>query len=343
MSDKTALVTGASGYLASWVVKVFLESGWTVHGTVRNAKDPSKAQHLHDMVAAFPGKLKLFEADLLKPGSFREAMEGCSVVVHTASPYIIGKIKDPKGQLVGPALEGTINVLESANEVASVQRVVLTSSMVAIHTDAADLNGKAATEADWNTSASVSYEPYYYSKTVAEKKAWEMAKAQNRWDLIVLNPGFILGPSLSTRVDSESNKFMVNMGKGVYRTGMVDSWFGMIDVRDIARAHLLAAERKEASGRHIAIAESASLVRIGDILKEKYGKAYPFPTMITPKWMAWLLGPLFGLSRKFISRHAGKPISIDNSWIQKDLGLTFIPLEQTVIEHFQKVLDDGLV
>jgi nucleoside-diphosphate-sugar epimerase len=343
MSEKTALITGASGYLASWVVKVFLESGWTVHGTVRNAKDPSKAQHLHDMVAAFPGKLKLFEADLLKPGSFREAMEGCSVVVHTASPFFTGKPKDVDRDLIKPALEGTRNVLETANEVSTVQRVVLTSSVVAVHNDAADLNGRTATEEDWNNTASPTFEPYSYSKTIAERKAWEIAKSQNRWDLVVINPGFILGPSLSSRIDSESNKFMVNMGDGTFRTGTVDLWFGLVDVRDAAKAHLLAAERKEASGRHITINECASFVRIAEILQSKFGKAYPFPSMSTPKWLAWLIGPLFGLNRKYISRHFGRPIALDNSWVKKDLGMAFIPLEQTVAEHFQKVLDDGLV
>lgn len=339
--EKKVCITGASGYLASWVVKHFLEEGWTVHGTLR---DPSKAAHLHKMSDEYPGKLKLFSADLLAPGSFREAMEGCTVVAHTASPFFSGEPKDPETTFVRPAVEGTRNVLQTANETPSVRRVVLTSSVAAIYSDASDMEGKAAfTEKDWNTTSSLGYQSYSYSKTLAEQKAWEIAKAQDRWDLVVINPGFILGPSLTPRADSQSIQFMRLMGNGGYRTGTADIWFGMVDIRDVSKAHVLAASRQEASGRHILVNEPHSMIWVSEVLRRHFGEAYPFPRRIVPKWFMWLVGPLFTLDRKFISRHFGKPLAFDHSYTKSDLGLEFRPMEQTLTEHFRQLLDDGLV
>lgn len=129
MSDKTGLVTGASGYIALHVVDQLLEAGWTVHATVRSLQNARKVQPLQDLSAKYPGKLQLFEADLLVPGSFLPAMKGCGVVFHVASPFIMPEhTRNPQKQLIEPALQGTRNVLGSVNETESVTRVVLTSS-----------------------------------------------------------------------------------------------------------------------------------------------------------------------------------------------------------------------
>ncbi len=121
------MVSGASGYIASWVVKLLLERGHTVVGTVRSLSDASKVDRLKQLERGTSGKLELIAADLLQPASFNDAMEGCEVVIHTASPFMVSGIKDPQRQLVDPALEGTRNVLTAANRTASVKRVVLTS------------------------------------------------------------------------------------------------------------------------------------------------------------------------------------------------------------------------
>ncbi len=175
------MVTGANGYVASWLVKRLLEEGITVHAAVRNPNDEKKIGHLTDVASKSKGKLKLFKADLLTQGSYKEAMQGCELVFHTASPYTIN-VKNPQKELIEPAVLGTENVLNSAKEVASVLRVVITSSCAAIYTDAIDTvnaPGGKLTEAVWNTTASLEYQPYSYSKTLAEKKAWEIAKSQN--------------------------------------------------------------------------------------------------------------------------------------------------------------------
>ena len=126
------VVTGASGYLGSWVTKELLAADHTVRGTVRNLSDSGKLAHLHALQQEFPGKLELVQADLTSPGSFDAALTGAQVFHHTASPYTPGKLKDPQAQLIGPAVEGTKEVLAAVNRTASIERVVLTSSIVAI-------------------------------------------------------------------------------------------------------------------------------------------------------------------------------------------------------------------
>ncbi len=344
MQHTTALVTGGSGYLASWVIKTLLAANWTVHTTVRDLSNESKTRHLRAM--ASEDRLKLFQADLLELGSFREAMQGCDVVLHTASPFKVGTVKDPETHLVKPAVEGTRNVLETANEVESVRRVVLTSSVVAIYSDASDVDDTANgifTEDDWNTSASLDYQAYAYSKTLAEKKGWEIAGAQDRWDLLTINPSFILGPSLTSRNDSASIAFMMNMGNGTFKTGMPAIELGLVDVRDVAQAHLEAASRPSATGRHILCKETMSMLELAAVLRAHFGKKYPFPRIKTPKWLVWLMGPLFGMNRKYVSRHVGKKMAFDNRYSQQDLGITYRPIQETLIEHFQQLLDDDLV
>src|SRR5580765_1835292 len=169
------LVTGGSGYVASWIVRYLLEDGRTVRATVRNPAKPKGLEHLHALADAHPGRLSLHRADLLEEGSYTDAMHGCEVVIHTASPFLIGKISDPQEQLIRPALDGTRNVLASANNTSSVKRVVLTSSVAAIYGDNADMQGKTEfTDTDWNTTSTETHQPYSYSKTVAEREAWRI-------------------------------------------------------------------------------------------------------------------------------------------------------------------------
>ena len=343
--DTTApvLVTGATGYVAGWIVKDLLDAGVTVHAAVRDPDKTEKIQHLIDLAAAAPGEIRFFASDLLEPGSYAEAMEGCKIVFHTASPFTTS-VDDPQKELVDPAKLGTRNVLEEATRTPTVERVVLTSSCAAIYTDAADTAaapGGRITEDIWNTTASLDYQPYSYSKTVAEKEAWEIVEKQSQWDLVVVNPCLVIGPAINARPTSESFNIVRQLGDGTLKAGAPRFGFGVVDVRDLARAHLAAAYIESAKGRHIIAGHETNLLKIAAVLQDKYGKDYPIPKRVLPKWLVWLVGPMSGIPRKTVSLNVDVPWQADNSKGKRELGLTYLPLQESMEDMFQQMIDAG--
>jgi len=342
--DKPVLVSGASGFIASWIVKKLLDKGYTVHGTVRDLSKEDKVAHLQQMAEDYPGKLKLFEADLLKKGSFEEGMAGCGLVIHTASPFFVQGVEDAQKQLIEPAQQGTREVLQTANQVPDVQRIVLTSSVAAIFGDHTDKpKGEEFTEADWNSTASASYQPYAFSKTLAEKEAWKIAEEQDQWDLITINPSFVQGPSLSRRKDPTSMGFVLNMVQGQFKSGAPGMNFGWVDVREVADAHILAAEKPEAKGRYILSAEEKSVMEVANIIRQGYEKELPLPKSKLPKAAMYIFGPLNGFSWRYVRNNIDVPIAFDNSKSQIELGITYRPVEETVMDVVRDFEDKGWI
>ena len=113
--------------------------------------------------------------------------------------------------------------------------------------------------------------PYSYSKTLAEKEAWRICKAQNRWDLVVINPSFVFGPGLHSNSTSESHHTFKQLFNGDLKAGVPDFRVGVVDVREVAEAHYLAGYKPDAKGRYIVSAESTSFKEMADVLIEKYG------------------------------------------------------------------------
>ena len=346
--SKPVLVTGANGYVASWLVKQLLEVGFTVHAAVRNPENKEKIAHLKELANAEKGSIKFFATDLLSPDSYKEAMEGCGLVYHTASPFTID-VKDPQKELIEPAVNGTANVLNTAKENTSVKRVVVTSSCAAIYTDAVDtINAPegSLTEEIWNTTASIDYQPYSLSKTLAEKKAWEIADKQSQWDLIVINPCLVLGPALNPKhTTSESKNILKMLGDGQMKMGAPRLGAGVVDVRDVALAHYKAGITKNASGRYITAAHETNFLEMGLELLPKYGDRYPLPKKAIPKWLIMIVGPLTNKSftRKFIRNNVDVQWKADNSKIKKELGIKFRPLRETMEDAFQSLIDAGLI
>lgn len=345
---KPVLVTGATGFVAGWLVKRLLEEGLTVHAAVRNPDKKEKVAHLEELAKNSKGSIKYFKADLLNNGSYREAMEGCEVVYHTASPFT-SEFEDPQKDLIEPAETGTANVLKEANNVESVKRVVVTSSCAAIYTDAIDCakgpNGML-TEEMWNETASLDYQPYSYSKTLAERKAWEINKAQKRWKLVTINPSLVMGPALNAgSVTSESYTILKQFGDGTLKLGAPKLGLGLVDVRDVAEAHFQAGYNDNAQGRYITSAHNTHLLEMGKSLQAKYGNDYPLPKSALPKWLLMLVGPMLNkaFSRKFIKRNVNIEWKADNSKIKKELGVTFRPMKESMEDGFQVLIDERII
>ncbi|MEQ9260823.1 MAG: NAD-dependent epimerase/dehydratase family protein [Roseovarius sp.] len=336
------LVTGATGYVAGWIVKGLLEAGATVHGAVRDPEAP-KCAPLRKMAEGLPGSLRLFAADLLTPGAYAEAMAGCRVVIHTASPFTTSA-RNPQAELIAPAVEGTRNVLEEANRVESVARVVLTSSCAAIYTDAVDCArapGGRLTEEVWNETASLDYQPYSYSKTLAEKAAWEIAEAQARWRLVVINPSLVLGPATHGLPTSESFNIVKMLGDGRMKHGAPRLSLGIVDVRDVAEAHLAAAFLPEAEGRHIVSGHETDLLEVAQAIHARFAPDWPVPHRALPKWLVWLAGPMQGIERRFVARNVDVPWRADNGKSRRALGVTYRPLAETAQEMFAQMVEAG--
>ena len=312
-------------------------------------RDPSKTAsvaHLQKIADASTGTLRLFKADLLDQGAFAVPMQGCELVIHTASPFVMTGFTDANEALVRPALEGTRNVLHAVNATDSVRRVVLTSSVAAMFGDswdARDVPGNRLDETFWNTSSSVNHQPYLYSKTVAEQAAWSMQKEQNRWDLVCINPGLVMGPALTTNSISTSITTLQQFGDGTLAMGAPCMWNGLVDVRDVADAHIRAGFMPEANGRYILCAESLTLLDMAAALRAHFGSKYPFPRMTVPKILFWLVSPFYGYTRDFVWRNMGWPIHFNNARSREGLGIQYRDVRQAVCEHFQQLIDDGLV
>ncbi len=343
---KPVLVTGATGYVAGHVVRRLLEEGLTVHATVRDPSQEDRLAYLRELAHANPGTIRFFAANLLDEGSFDEAMAGCAVVFHIASPYTLD-VEDPQKQLVDPAVKGTRNVLEAANRTESVERVVLTSSCAAVFSESADLENTPRGVFDedvWNETSTLDNNPYAYSKTLAEREAWRIHDAQDRWRLVVMNPPGIFGPGVKVHEGAESFQQLKSFGDGTLKSGAPDLRIGITDVRDVAEAHLRGAFLPEARGRYVISGHDFGFLQIAEVLRERFPSA-PVPRSAAPKWLLWLIGPYINASitRRFVSRNIGLPWKADHSKSVRELGMTYRPPEETFTEHFQQLADAGLV
>jgi dihydroflavonol-4-reductase len=327
-------VTGAAGFIASWIVAGLLQRGYRVRGTVRNLA--KGAPHLQKLDVGVE-HLELVEAELSDAKSFAAAVAGSACVFHTASPYVLDA-RSVAAELVAPAVEGTLNVLAAAKAEPSVKRVVLTSSMAAI-TDEPPKD-RVLTEADWNERSSPTRNPYYYSKTAAERAAWKfVADEKPGFDLVALNPFFVLGPSMSRELNT-TNKIFVDLLKGVY-PGILSLAWGLVDVRDVAEAHIRAMERPGASGRYILANAPATMREVVGWMREAgYGEGTKLPTAALDNAVGDALIWIASHARSrgvggYLRTHIGRVPRYDAGKARKELGLTLRPPRQSVIDTLE--------
>lgn len=314
MAD-TVVVTGASGFIATEVCKQLLEKGYIVRGTVRSTSDAKKVAHLKALGDALPGTLTLHEADLLKEGSFDEVVKGAKYVLHLASPFI-RVVEDAQRDLVDPAVKGTTNVLESvAKSLDTVKKVVLTSSFASVVKPKAGPFKELYDEEDWNNESTIEDNPYRFSKVEAEKVGWALSKKYG-FPMCTINPTFVLGPVVSSRTDATSIKDMTAF---IENTGS-DMLAWVCDVRDIAKAHILAAETPSATGRFL-VSQGTSICSkaVSDVLSARFPQ-YKFPpgTYSPPKAV------------------------IDNSKVQRELGMQITPWERSVVDMATTLIQLGV-
>lgn len=332
-------VTGVCGYVGSHIAACLLRAGYVVHGTVRK-RDAQMLAHLTSLEVA--GRLEVFEAELTTPGSYDRAVAGCMYAIHAGSPYVLNA-DDPQNDLLAPAVDGTLSFLRSC-EKANVRKVVLTSSVAAIADGGT--HGEALDESVWNSHSSVRFLPYYHAKTVAEKAAWAFVERENvQIKLVVINPVAALGPSLTGRMN-QSFTLLRSTVQGLFQ-GIIDLKFPVVDVRDVAEAHVRAMENEQAEGRYICAADTLLAHREIAEIAIQFGFHPPMrslenrlsTTMI--KSMSHVMPG--GSEGQYTRRHLGNPLIVTNEKIKRDLGIQFRDVHTTVKESFQNFIENGLL
>ena len=266
---RTVCVTGAGGFIASWLVKLLLEKGYAVHGTVRNPDDVTRNAHLRALEGAAE-RLTLFRVDLLDKESLVAAFQGCEGVFHTACP-----VTDDPEKMIEPAVNGTRNVINAVAEVGGIRRVVMTSSIGSVYMDPRRSLDGEANETCWSDLefCKDTKNWYCYAKTVAEQAAWELAK-ERKLDLVVINPSLVLGPLLQSAVNAST----WHIAK--YLDGSVQTYTNAsqayVHVRDVADAHARAYEMPDAHGRYLCAGRTLHRAEVCRILA-KFFPEYPVP------------------------------------------------------------------
>jgi len=276
---------------------------------------------------------------LLGPGAFDSTVMGCDCVMHTASPYIIN-VANPHKELVEPAVEGTLNVLRSC-AAAKIPKVVLTSSMASVTDSPA--KGHVYTEADWNTESSLTRNPYYFSKTEAEKAAWAYVKSlPEPFKLLVCNPFVIIGPEPTGEVNT-SNAILRDLMLGTF-PAVLDLGWAFVDVRDVAAAHLLCMENPAAEGRHLIINEFVHMKDVVEFLGTKYtGYHLPHRDLSCGLGTALVkVGSHFGDkgTGQYLRTNLGTVCMFNTAKVQ-GLGLTYRPVLSSIADTIDDMVTRG--
>ncbi|MCZ7648479.1 MAG: NAD-dependent epimerase/dehydratase family protein [Planctomycetota bacterium] len=318
------LVTGAGGHVGYNLVALLRERGYAVRAGLRDpAADPVRAERLRALGA------ELVPCELLKPETLRAACAGVEGVFQVAAVYQT-YAKDPEREIIRPTVEGARNVLDAARE-AGVRKIVFTSSIAAVGSAAPP--EKPLTEDDWNDAAP---SPYFQAKVRSEREAWAYAKAHGL-KLVSINPGAIIGPGFWRHTPSTLSFELLIRRKlpAIFPTG-----FTLVDVRDVAMAHLLAYENVRASGRYLAVDRFCTMRELLEACKTVCPELRPpkrvIPASLLPAVAALdCLGhALAGMPRQvtmaMIRELGGKYQRASGARLREELGWSPMPFETSL-------------
>jgi dihydroflavonol-4-reductase len=340
---QTILLTGASGYIAKHIALKLLNAGYTVRGTVRDLKRADEVRdalrpHLTDP-ASLDQRLSFVALDLDKDAGWTEAMTGVDVLMHTASPFPLAQPQN-EDDLIRPAVDGTLRALRAA-KAAGTRRVVLTSSVVAIEGSDGPKGKPAFDETDWTDVSHKIATPYYKSKTLAEKAAWDFVRTDMpTMQLTTINPVLVLGPPLDRHFGTSIQvveRILRAKDPMLPRVG-----FSIVDVRDIAEMHLRALTHPGAIGERFIGAEG--FYWFSDIART-IKDAFPdrkTVTRVAPDLLIRLLG-FFDKQVRTIIPVLGRHETVTSAKAQKVLGMHFIPARQSVIDSAAFLIDNRIV
>ena len=322
MSTKV-LVTGGSGYLGTRLIAALLRDGREVRATVRTLEGEAGVRAAVRRGGVDDTGLELVAADLTSDDLWSAALEGVEEVHHVASPIPSAQPKDPD-ELIVPARQGTLRVLNAARD-ADARRVVLTSSFAAIGYSPKEV--RDYTEADWTDPDTPGLPPYPRSKAIAERAAWDFIESEGGdTELVVVNPTFIAGPSLVAALRSTLTGFKAII-EGTM-PALPRQRFGVVDVRDVADAHISAMATPAAAGkRYLLLADGPTITWLGlaQILREHLGPAGEHVTT------------------NEAPGEDPSPLTIHNDRAKQELGWQPRPAQITIVETAESLRELGLL
>lgn len=339
LTGETILVTGCTGFIAKHIVVELVRRGAKVRGTLR---DPSRNAQIHRILAHEGLPIEGFSsvtADLREDAGWAGAVRGCRFVMHTASPFPAYQPRS-KFALVPAARGGTVRVLEAAGN-AGVERVVLTSSIASIYYGHHESPERVFGEGDWSRAESDSISPYAVSKTEAERAAWEVLQG-SATQLVAINPSLVFGPLLDARPGTSASLIRLLM------RGRLPAFprmgFGIVDVRDVAQAHVAGLTVPEAAGRRFVLnGGNRTLSDIVAILSEAYPDLAPrLPKRQVPDGLI-RFAARWSSRVRMLAAELGPAKQLDNGPAQAVLGLTFRSPEEAVRSLADSLLREGLV
>ena len=314
---QTVLLTGISGFIAKHVAVKLLNAGFALRGSLRNL---DRVDEVRAALAAHADltHLSFVALDLNHDDGWVEAMKGVTALVHTASPFPIEQPKNAD-DLIRPAVDGTLRAIAAA-QAAGVMRVVLTSSTVAL-TD--PLHRGMMDETTWCDANAAQTSAYAKSKTLAETAAWKFA-AQHAMQLTTINPGFVMGPPLDANFGS-SISVIARLLRG--KDPMLPNiGFAVVDVRDVAEAHLRALQTPNSAGKRFpCVAGTLTLPEMGKVLRKAYPNR-PIATRVAPKFLLHVLA-VFDPQIRAILPELGQSHAVSNARARTDLNMRFISSE----------------
>lgn len=334
------LVSGLSGFVGKHCGVALLNKGYRVRGTVRSLKRADAVRTALAKHAVIDGRLEFVEADLGSDKGWDAAAQGCQYVMHVASPFPIVQPKD-RDALVGPARDGTLRVLQAASK-AGVTRAVITSSTAAIMYGSPKSKGVMITEDDWTDPDATHVSPYVRSKTLAERAAWDFMKAdRSGMGLSVVNPGFILGPTLDGEFGSSIGVIQM-MLRGKY-PAVPHVQFPTIDVRDVADMQVLALNHPAAANqRFLCTDKSLWFVELTRAIRAALPQAKKIPTKELPNFFVRLLALVDPQSRAIVPELERERLT-SHAKAEKLLGFRFRSATEAAIASARSLIELKLV
>lgn len=341
-TQKRVLVTGGSGFIAGHCVVQLLEQDYLVRATVRSlGKEVAVRSVLSEAGMAQGDNLSFVAADLTRDEGWAEAVVDIDYVLHVASPVQPGRVENEDDVII-PAREGTLRVLRAARD-AGVTRVVLTSAFHAVSWGHAH-DDHTFTETDWTTLDGPGVDAYAKSKTLAERAAWEfMATEGGPMELATMLPVAVMGPVMGREV-SGSNHIIQNMLNGGI-PAFPRLFFPIVDVRDVAAAHLLAMTNRQAANQRFLLSNGPALEmkEIGATIKAELGEvASRVPTRSIPNFVV-RIGALFSAQFRTIAPDLGYAKRTSNEKARQMLGWTPRDPHEAIIAAAESMVRRNLV